>query len=107
MDPYLLADLQVMVYCQSVVTPVDKVKPFAKKYLALMGMHDSDTTSLTGGNGIMMKSFLVDLFAGKIKSDVCKLSIIVGTSAMNCGTISLKLLYTSCSLLGFRDKCRS
>jgi hypothetical protein len=40
----------------------------------------------------MMKSFLVDIFAGKIESDVRKLSIIIGTSAMNCG-ISSKLLH--------------
>jgi hypothetical protein len=92
MDPYLRNGLQVMVYCQSAGMAVDKVKPFAKEYLASIGMHDSDTMSLTGGDGIMMKSFLVDLFAGKIESDVCKLSIIVGTSAMNCG-ISSKLLH--------------
>eukprot|EP00978_Attheya_sp_CCMP212_P049112 scaffold616956_cov161-Attheya_sp.AAC.1 len=81
-----------MVYCQSANTAVDKVKPFSQAYLAKQTLHDCDAMSLTGGDGIMMKSFLVDLFSGKIESDVCNLSIIAGTSAMNCG-ISSKLLY--------------
>jgi hypothetical protein len=33
-DPYLRDGLQLMVYCQSSTTAVEKVKPFAQEYLA-------------------------------------------------------------------------
>ena len=92
-DLYLRDGLQLMVYCQSSTTAVEKVKPFAQQYLANLRMNDCDTMSLTGGDGIMMKAFLVELFAGKIESDVCHLSIIAGTSAMNCGISSNNLYY--------------
>jgi hypothetical protein len=80
-----------MVYCQSSTTAVEKVKPFAQQYLANLRMNDCDTMLLTGGDGIMIKAFLVELFAGKIESDVCHLSIIAGNLAMNCGISSNNL----------------
>ena len=41
----------------------------------------------------MLKSWLVDLFADKIKSDICDIIAIVGTSAVNCGISSNNLYY--------------
>ena len=51
------------------------------------------TVILTGANGIMIKSWLVDLFAGKIHSDKCDISSSIGTSAVNCGISSNKLYF--------------
>jgi len=49
--------------------------------------------SLTDGDGFMMKAWLVDLFADKIKSEQCDILAIVGTSAVNYG-ISSNNLYS-------------
>lgn len=51
-----------------------------------------DDIVLTGPDGIMIKSWLVDLFAGKIISINCNMLVVVGTSAVNCG-ISSPTLY--------------
>eukprot|EP00978_Attheya_sp_CCMP212_P030383 scaffold111497_cov63-Attheya_sp.AAC.1 len=91
-EPYLHDGLKLMVYCQAATLAMDKVKPFSQSFLSEMGFNELDAVSLTGSDGIMMKSFLVDLFSSKISSDVCNLAIIAGTSAMNCG-ISSNLLH--------------
>ena len=52
-----------------------------------------DTVVLTGSDGIMMKSWLVDLFADKTTSVNCNISVVVGTSAVNCGISSPALYY--------------
>lgn len=49
---------------------------------------DSDAMALTGKTGIKEKSWLVDLFAGSIESEVCKLQILIGTAAIKCGISS-------------------
>ena len=49
--------------------------------------------SLTGGDGIMMKAWLVNLFADKIKSEQCDILAIVGTSTVNYGISSNNLYY--------------
>ena len=41
----------------------------------------------------MMKAWLVDLFADKIKSEQCDILAIVGTSTVNCGISSNNLYY--------------
>ena len=53
-----------------------------------------NTLSLTGGDGIMMNSWLVDLFADKITSVHCDILAIIGTSAVNCDISSTNLHYT-------------
>jgi hypothetical protein len=90
---YIRAGLKVMVYCQSAALATDKVKPFCQVFLSDLGCHDRDAVSLTGSDGIMMKAFLVDIFSGKLTSDVCDLAMIAGTSAMNCGISSNFLHY--------------
>jgi hypothetical protein len=89
---YIRSGLKVMVYCQSAELAADKVKPFCQLFLSDLGFQDQDAVSLTGNDGIMMKAFLVDIFSGKITSDVCDLAMIAGTSAMKCG-ISSNLLH--------------
>ena len=52
-----------------------------------------DTVLLTGDDVIMMKSWLIDLFSGKIHSDNCDISDIISNSAVNCGISSNKLYF--------------
>ena len=49
---------------------------------------EEDVMTLTGGTGVMMKAFLVDLFSNKISSDTCNLRVLIATSAANCGISS-------------------
>ena len=52
-----------------------------------------DTVSLTGGDSIMIKLWLVDLFAEKNTSEYYDILAIVETSAVNCGTSSNNIYY--------------
>ena len=52
-----------------------------------------DTGVSTGSDGVMMKTWLVDLFTAKIHSDNCDIIAIIGTSAVNCGISSNKFYY--------------
>ena len=80
-----------MVYCSSALDARDKVKSVVQSILREAGVC-GDTVVLTGSDGIMMKSYLVDLFIGKTTSEHCKIAVVVGTSAVNCG-ISSPMLY--------------
>ena len=59
-----------MVYCSSAVEARDKVKSAVHSILRESGVC-SDTVVLMGSDGIMMKSYLVDLFAEKTSSVNC------------------------------------
>ena len=83
---------RVLGYCSSAMDAKDTVHPKVQKILRDAGI-TGDTVSLTGGDGIMMKAWLVDLFADKLKSDSCDILAIVGTSAVNCGISSNNLYY--------------
>ena len=81
-----------MGYCSSAVDARDKVKLAVQKLLREASV-DGDTVVLTGSDGIMMKTWLVDLFADKTTSVNCKIMVVVGTSAINCGISSPSLYY--------------
>ena len=81
-----------MVYCSSVVDACDRVKSVIQKLLrdaSVVG----DTVVLTGSDGIMMKSWLVDLFSDNTTIEACKIAVVAGTSAINCGVSSPQLHY--------------
>ena len=70
-----------MSYFSSAVETKDKIKdkiPGILKDTDITG----DTFVLTWGDGLMMKSWLDDLFAGKIQIDNCDICAIIGTSAV-------------------------
>ena len=75
-------------------------KAFAQECLANLRLNDCNSILLTGGGGKMIKAFLVELFARKIESDVCHLSIIAGTLAMNCGISSNNFHWVSSENVG-------
>lgn len=83
---------RIIGYCLSALDAKDNVHGKVQLMLKDAGIA-SNTVVLTGGDGIMMKSWLVDLFADKITSESCDLLVIVGTSAVNCGTSSNNLYY--------------
>ena len=83
---------KAMAYCSSAIDARDNVKGGIQKILR-DGNITGDVVVLTGSDGIMMKSWLVDLFAGKTSSDNCKIVVVVGTSAVNCGISSPTLYY--------------
>ena len=82
----------IMGYCLSPLDAKDNVHGKVQLMLRDAGIA-GDTVVLTGGDGIMMKSWLVDLFADKITSENCDMLAIVGTSAVNCGISSNNLYY--------------
>ena len=79
-------------YFASAIDAKDNVHPKVQKILRDAGI-TGNTVSLTGGDGIIMKAWLVDLFADKIKSEQCDILAIVGTSAVNCDISSNNLYY--------------
>ena len=89
---YTRAGCKAMVYCSSAVEARDKVKLAIQTILREAGVC-GDTVVLTGSDGIMMKSYPVDLFADKTSSVNCRIAVVVGTSAVNCGISSPKLYY--------------
>ena len=78
--------------CSSDIDARDKVKGGIQKILR-NGNIPGDVVLLTGSDGIMMKSWLVNFFAGKTSSDNCNIVVVVGTSAVNCGISSSTLYY--------------
>ena len=54
------------------------------------------TVVITGSDDIMMKSWLFNLFGGKIRREVFDVAVVVGTSAVNCGISSSSLYYIFC-----------
>ena len=89
---YTRAGCKAMVYCSSAIEARDKVKLAIQSILREAGVC-GDTVVLTGSDGVMMKSYLVDLFAGKTSSVNCRIAVVVGTSAVNCGISSPQLYY--------------
>ena len=85
----------IMAYCSSTVEARHTMKGKVQQILREDSI-DGDTVVITGLDGIMMKSWLVDLFGGKIRSDVCDVAVVVGTSAVNCGISSAHLYYIFC-----------
>ena len=83
---------RVLGYCSSAMDAKDSVHLKVQKILRDAGI-TGDTVALTGGDGIMIKAWLVDLFADKIKSDHCDILAIFGTSAVDCGISSNNLYY--------------
>ena len=81
-----------MVYCSSAADARDSVKIAIQKLLREASVV-GDTVVLTGSDGIMMKTWLVDLFADKTNSINCKIIVVIGTSAINCGISSPALYY--------------
>ena len=81
-----------MVYCSSALKAKDQIKAKVQCILRDADI-GGDTVLLTGGDGVIMKTWLVDLFAAKIHSDNCDIISIIGTSAINCGISSNKLYY--------------
>ena len=81
-----------MAYCSSALDARDNVKDKLRGILRKEGI-PGDVVVLTGSDGIMMKGWLVDLFSGKIASEICDVAIVVGTSAVNCGISSSSLYY--------------
>ena len=51
------------------------------------------TVVITRSDGIMMTSWLFNLFGAKIRREVCDVAVVVGTSAVNCGISSSSLYY--------------
>lgn len=84
-----------MAYCSSAGEARDTVKGRVQQLLRDESI-DGDTVVITGLDGIMMKSWLVDLFGGKSSSDVCDVAVVVGTSVVNCGISSASLYYIFC-----------
>jgi len=81
-----------MGYCSSAMDTKDNMH--GRVNLILRGASiPGDAVVLTGGDGIMMKSWLVDLFADKMSSKECDIIAIVGTSAVNYGVSSNSLYY--------------
>ena len=83
---------KAMVYCSSAADARDSVKIAIQKMLREASVV-GDTVVLTGSDGIMMKTWLVDLFADKTTSINCKIIVVIGTSAINCGISSPALYY--------------
>merc|ERR1740136_210339 len=81
-----------MSYCSSAIDARDKEKTGIQTILR-EGNMPGDVVVLTGSDGIMMKAWLVDLFAGKITSVNCNVVVIVDTSAVNYGISSPTLYY--------------
>ena len=81
---------KAMGYCSSAVDARDTVKLAVQKLLREASLN-GDTVVLTGSDGIMMKTWLVDLFADKTTSVNCKIMVVAGTSAVNCGISSPSL----------------
>ena len=59
-----------MGYCSSAMDAKDNVHERVKLILKDAGL-PGDAVVLTGGDGVMMKSWLIDLFAGKSTSMEC------------------------------------
>ena len=70
----------------------DKVKEKVQRILKDADIA-GDIVVLTSRDGVMKKSWLVDLFAGKIHSDNCYIIAIIGTSAVNCSISSNELYH--------------
>ena len=83
---------KAMGYCSSAVDARDTVKLAAQKLLREASI-DGDTLVLTGLDGIMTKTWLVDLFVDKTTSVNFKIMVVVGTSTINCGISSPSLYY--------------
>ena len=81
-----------MGYCSSAVDARDTVKLAVQKLLRETSV-DDNTLVLTGSDGIMMTTWLVDLFSDRTTSVNCKIMLVVGTSAINCGISSPSLYY--------------
>ena len=54
---------------------------------------ERDVVSLVGNNGVIMKSYVVDTFLGRLQSRVCNIACLVGTNAINCGINNKSLYY--------------
>jgi len=77
------AKKKALVYCATAKMATDTVKPAASAALAEQG--DGDALTLIGGDGIMMKQYLIDMFSGRLDSELVKLVLLIGTSAVQCG----------------------
>jgi len=89
---YAAKRCRIMSYCLSAIDAKNNVH--GKFQIMLRDTSIAgDTAAFTVGDGIMMKSWLVDFFADKITSENCDMLAIVGTSAVNCGISSNNLYY--------------
>ena len=84
---YITQRCKVMGCCSSAVEAKEKAKEKVQRILKDVDIA-RDTVVMTGGDGVMIKSWLVDLFTGKIYSDNCYIITVVGTSVVNCGISS-------------------
>jgi len=83
---------KAMGYYSSAVDARDTVKLAIQKLLREASV-DGDTVVLTGSDGIMIKTWLIDLFVDKTTSLNCKIMVVIGTSTINCGISSPSLYY--------------
>lgn len=85
-----------LIMTNSAMKATDTLVPLIEDLIQHLGV-DGDIISLTGEDGIMLKAWLVDLFAGKITTPLCNLRGMPCTKAANCG-ISSALAKLLCRL---------
>ena len=81
-----------LVYCSSANDAREKVSGTLHDYFMENSL-PRDVVTLVGNDGIIMKSYLVDCFSGRIISTACNIAGLVGTNAINCGINSSELYY--------------
>jgi superfamily II DNA helicase RecQ len=81
-------DSKVLLYTNTRATAEDVLLKKSEKLL-LSTTGGGDAIPLTGGTGLMMKNWIVNLFGGDLKSDAANVRIVLATSAANCGLSSI------------------
>jgi hypothetical protein len=79
---------KVLLYTNTRATAEDVLLKKSENVL-LSTTGGGDAITLTGGTGLMMKNWIVNLFGGDLKSDAANLRIVLATSAANCGLSSI------------------
>ena len=78
---------KVLLYTNTRATAEDVLLKKSENLLSII-TGGGDALTLTGGTGLMMKNWIVNLFGGELKSEAANVRIVLATSAANCGLSS-------------------